>query len=118
MFTPTVSSPIKSPRVPVGFSYSLNSAQVKNSKGMENFNTLVSHTIMWRNRWRRKRRNTWVHPINIKRPDFGIFSHFYPDLLKDEEKVHFFFLIYNEHRAILPSVTVGGRGNTKSKHQL
>jgi hypothetical protein len=32
-----------------------------------------------------------VHPINIKRPDFGIFSHFYPDLLKDEEKFHGFF---------------------------
>jgi len=33
----------------------------------------------------------WVHPINIKRPGFGIFSQFYPDLLEDEEKYHGFF---------------------------
>ena len=30
---------------------------------MENFNMLVLHAIMWRRRWRRKRRNTWVYPI-------------------------------------------------------
>jgi hypothetical protein len=28
----------------------------------------------------------WVHPINIKRPEFGIFSHLYRYLLEDEEK--------------------------------
>ena len=33
----------------------------------------------------------WVHPINIKRPEFGVFSHLYPDLPKDEEKFHGFF---------------------------
>jgi hypothetical protein len=33
----------------------------------------------------------WVHPINIKRPEFGIFSHFHLVLLKDEEKFHSFF---------------------------
>jgi hypothetical protein len=33
----------------------------------------------------------WVHPINMKRPEFGIFSHLYPDLLDDEEKFHVFF---------------------------
>jgi len=57
---------------------------------MENFNMLVLHTIMWR-RWRRKRWNMWVHPINIQRPGFEIFSHLYPDLLEDEGKVHGFF---------------------------
>jgi hypothetical protein len=46
---------------------------------------------MWSRRWRRKRRNMWVHPISIKRPEFGIFSHLYPDLLEDEEKFHGFF---------------------------
>jgi hypothetical protein len=46
---------------------------------------------MWRRRWRRKRRNMWVHPINIKRPEFGILSHLYPDLLEDEEIFHGFF---------------------------
>jgi len=35
----------------------------------------------------------WVHPINIKRPDFEIFSLLYPDLLEDEEKFHGFFRI-------------------------
>jgi hypothetical protein len=83
---------------------------------MKNFNTLVLHTIMWRS-WRRKRRNMWVHPINIKRTEFGIFSHLYPDLLEDEEKFHGSFF-YNEYRAVLPSVTVGERGNTKTKLQL
>jgi len=33
----------------------------------------------------------WVHLINIKRPEFGIFSHLYPDLLENEEKFHGFF---------------------------
>jgi len=33
-----------------------------------------------------------VHPINIKRPDFELFSHLYPDLLEDEGKFHGFFL--------------------------
>jgi hypothetical protein len=28
----------------------------------------------------------WVHLINIKRQEFGIFSHLYRDLLEDEEK--------------------------------
>jgi hypothetical protein len=50
---------------------------------------LVLHAIMWR-RWRRKRPNMWVHPINIKRPDFGIFSQLYPDLLEDDKKFHGF----------------------------
>jgi len=43
---------------------------------------------MWRRKWRRKRRNMWVHQINRKKPEFGIFSHFYPDLLEDEEKFY------------------------------
>ena len=49
---------------------------------------LALHAIMWRRRWRRKRRNMWVHPINIKRPDFEIFSHLYPHPLEDEKKFH------------------------------
>jgi hypothetical protein len=32
----------------------MTSAQVKNSKVMENFKMLVFHRIMWRRRWRRK----------------------------------------------------------------
>jgi len=52
---------------------------------------LVLHAIMWRRGWRRKRRNLWVRLINIKRPEFGIFSNSYPDLLEDEEKFHGFF---------------------------
>ena len=53
-------------------------------------NMLVLLVIMWR-RWRRKRRNMWVHLINIKRSEFGIFSHLYPELLEDEEKFYGFF---------------------------
>jgi len=37
----------------------------------------------------------WVHAINIKRPDFEIFSHLYPDLLEDEETFHGFFFRMN-----------------------
>jgi len=32
-----------------------------------------------------------VPPINIKGPEFRIFSHLYPDLLEDEEKFNGFF---------------------------
>jgi len=56
---------------------------------------LVLHTIMWRRRWHHKRQNMWVHPINIKRPEFGTFSHLYRDLLKDEEKFHGVFFRMN-----------------------
>jgi len=73
----------KSAGVPVGFSYSLNTEHLKNSKAMGNFNMLVLHTVMWGRRWRRKRRNMWVHPINIKRPQLGIFSRLYRDLVGD-----------------------------------
>ena len=52
---------------------------------------LVLYTIVWRRRWRRKRLEMWVHQINTKRPEFGIFSHLYEDLLEDEVKVHGFF---------------------------
>ena len=33
----------------------------------------------------------WAHPINIKRPEFRIFSHLFPDLLEDGKKFHGFF---------------------------
>jgi hypothetical protein len=46
---------------------------------------------MWRRPWHYKRWNKWVHPIHIKRPEFGIFSHLQRDLLEDEEKFHSFF---------------------------
>jgi len=38
----------------------------------------------------------WVHAINIKRPDFEIFNHLYPDLLEVEEKLHGFFRMHIE----------------------
>jgi len=68
--TPTESSPIKSVQDPVGFYYSLNIAQVKNSTAMDNSNMLVLYAIVWRRGCRRKGRNMWVQPINIKRPEF------------------------------------------------
>jgi hypothetical protein len=54
-----------------------------------------------------------VHPINIKRSEFGIFSHIYPDLLEDEEKLHGFFS--NEARAILPPDTAEVERNYENK---
>jgi len=51
--TTTESSPIKSWRASL-LLVSPNSAQVKNSTVMENFNMLVLHAIMWKRRCRRK----------------------------------------------------------------
>ena len=76
---------------PSGFLVLFEQRASKKSKAMENI--LVLHMIMWRRRWRRKRRNMWVHPINIKRPEFGIFSHLYPYLLENEEKFHGVFRV-------------------------
>jgi len=45
--------------------------------------------IMWR-RCHRKRWNMWVHLINIKRLEFGIFCHLCWNMLEDEEKFHGF----------------------------
>jgi hypothetical protein len=83
---------------------------------------------MWRGRWRRKRWNMWVHPINITRPEFGIFSHIYPDLLKDEEKFHGFFKINVSNSTICHSwgdrkyenktLTTGGRFHLKNYLQF
>jgi hypothetical protein len=57
---------------------------------MENFDMIVLHMIMWSRRWHCKRGNRWVHPTNKKRPEFGIFSHLYPNLLEDEDEFHGF----------------------------
>jgi hypothetical protein len=32
----------------------------------------------------------WGHLINIKRPEFGMFSHVYSDLLQEKEKFYVF----------------------------
>jgi len=32
----------------------------------------------------------WLHPINIKKPEFGIFSYLHSDLLEGEKKLHGF----------------------------
>jgi hypothetical protein len=37
-----------------------------------------------------------VHTINIKKPEFEVFSHLYPDLHEDEGKFHGFFRMKNE----------------------
>jgi len=39
----------------------------------------------------------WVHPINMDRPDFEIFSHLYLDQLEVEEKFRAFFRMNIEH---------------------
>jgi len=60
----------------------LNSAQVKKPTAMENFSPLVLHAIMWRRRLGRRRRKMRVHPVKVKRLEFGTFSHLWPDLLE------------------------------------
>jgi hypothetical protein len=58
----------------------------------------------------------WVHPINIKRPEFGKFSHIYPYLLEDEEKFHGFYKLNIEQFYHLSQL--GGEENTKTKHEI
>jgi hypothetical protein len=41
---------------------------------MQNVNLCLLHTIMCRRRLRRKKQNMAVHPIKMKRLEFGIFS--------------------------------------------
>jgi len=48
-----------------------------------------------------------VHPINIKRPDFEIFSHLYSNLLEDEEKFHGGFFRMNIEQYYRLSQLVG-----------
>jgi hypothetical protein len=57
-----------------------------------------------RRRWHCKRQNMWVHPINIKRPEFRIFSHLYWDLLRDGEKFHDSFRVNIEQFYCLPQL--------------
>ena len=57
----------------------------------------------------------WVQPINIKRSEFGIFSNI---AVSARGRREISWLFWNEHRIILPSVTTGGTGNMKTKHQL
>ena len=49
----------------------------------------------------------WVHQINIKRPDFETFSHLYPDLLEDEEKLYGCVFRMNIEQFYLLSQLVG-----------
>ena len=95
---------------------------------MENFNMFDLHTIMWRRRRRHKKRNMCVHPMNIKRTYFEIFSHLYPDLLEDEEKFRRFFRMNIEQFYRLSQLvgeeiknktqTIGGRLNLKKDLQI
>ena len=81
---------------------------------------LVLNTIIWTRRWRRKRRNMWVHPINIKRTEFGIFCHSYRNMLKNEEKFRGFFRMIIEQFYRL-SQLVGGeirKQNTNYKRAI
>jgi hypothetical protein len=67
-----------------------------------------------------------LHPINIKRPEFGTFKHLYLDLLEHEEKFHGFFrmnieyfyrlsqLVADEIRKQDKTPTAGGRFHLKN----
>jgi len=48
----------------------LNSAQVKKSAAMVNFNLLVWHTTVWGSSWYQKRWSMWLHPTNMKGWEF------------------------------------------------
>ena len=54
---------------------------------------VIINTILFRRQRRRKQRKCrlWIHEINRKRPDFGMFHHLHPDLQNDEKKFYSFF---------------------------
>ena len=58
----------------------------------------------------------WGHQINIKRPEFRIFSHLFPDLLEDGEKFHGFFRMNIEQLYRLSQLV--GEEIRPKKHQL
>jgi hypothetical protein len=53
----------------------------KKSTAMGRFKSLFPHTTTCGKGWRQKRRNMWVRPTNMKRPEFGIFSAFLGQLV-------------------------------------
>lgn len=64
---------------------------------------VVLNAIVFRRRQRRKQktRKVWIHHINRKRPDFGMFHHLHPDLQNDEKKFYDFFRMSEELFVIL-----------------
>lgn len=49
---------------------------------------IIAMWILYRRyrRQKKKSRNYWVHPINLKREQCGAFYILFPDLLKDEDR--------------------------------
>jgi hypothetical protein len=47
----------------------------------------------------------WVRDLNTKRPDFGAFSHLFPDVLNDPDKFFGFFRITTESLKKLADLT-------------
>ncbi|XP_072401694.1 uncharacterized protein [Diabrotica undecimpunctata] len=53
---------------------------------------IVAMIILYRRIKRRKRtRNVWIHPINMKRKEFGVFYTFFLELREDENKFFNYF---------------------------
>ncbi|GFV24031.1 uncharacterized protein TNCV_236001 [Trichonephila clavipes] len=63
---------------------------------------VLMNAIIFRRRQRRKKKNRlWIHEINRKRPEFGIFHHPHPDLRNDKRKFHSCFRMSEELFSIL-----------------
>lgn len=62
--------------------------------------------FLWLRRRRRKNRaRIWMHHLNTKRPDFGSFSHLFPDLVNYPDKFYNFFRKTNENFKKLVELT-------------
>jgi len=61
---------------------------------MENFNSLLLHTITCGKSLRQKRRNIWVRPTNTKRLEFGILSPFLEQLVSRRWLCIFCFYVH------------------------
>ncbi|GFQ92241.1 uncharacterized protein TNCT_444241 [Trichonephila clavata] len=63
---------------------------------------LINAVIFCRRQWHKQKKNRlWIHKINRKRPEFGIFHHLHPNLRKDEKKFYSFFRMSEELFSIL-----------------
>ena len=62
--------------------------------------------LLWlRRRRRKKKQRIWIHELNIKRPDFGNFSHLFPDLVSHPEKFYNYFRMTHENFKKLVELT-------------
>ncbi|KAG7168586.1 hypothetical protein Hamer_G021493 [Homarus americanus] len=66
--------------------------------------------LLWIQRLKHKRRTRiWMHELNTKGPNFGSFSHLFPDLVNHQDKFYNFFRMTVENFKKLVDLTGSSR---------